>query len=92
MRFGYWLMRSQDFDAAMKHADGPARLKEILALQNIPTHFSIVSLPKGTRLRIGTANSHESYGRGLGLQVEIMKDPNPDWFKTPIPIRTRRPQ
>ncbi len=50
------------------------------AMPQAPSFASEVNLPPGTKIRIGTAASHDRWGEGNALQIEILGEPRGNWF------------
>ena len=80
MPIGRWLMRREDYDVIMKGPNPANALREYLALPTMPVAASEVRLPAGTKLRIGIASPHQKWGRGGGVQIEILDALDIDWF------------
>ncbi|HMO67341.1 MAG TPA: hypothetical protein PKE25_01530 [Novosphingobium sp.] len=65
---GSWVARAEDIKGL-----SPQQIKDKFALPELPTHVSDVSVPAGTRIRVGEAGALPGWGNGGGLQVEVME-------------------
>jgi hypothetical protein len=83
-------MRPEDFETYRNQLYAAERIRDRVAIPNEPIYFTVVNVPKGTNLRIGTANAHDTYGRGWGVQVEVMSNLSDLAFSKPRPIALRQ--
>jgi hypothetical protein len=83
---GEWLMSIEDFKALNMDVN---QLKDVFSLPSKPLRYSLVKVPKGTKVREGTAGKiwvNDAYwGHGGGKQYQIMEWDNlpikkNDWF------------
>ena len=65
--FGSWIMRAEDIQGL-----STLEIKDKFALPCEPKYICDVELPSGTKLRIGIANSVEQWGKGGGVQMDLM--------------------
>ncbi|GEM_PF-4766212 len=77
-----WIMLRSDYEAALKEG-GPAKLKEIFALDKEPAFVVPVTLPAKTRVRVGIAGPHKTHGTGGAMQYQIQSEFKEDWFGEP---------
>ena len=64
---GSWIMRAEDIQGL-----STLEIKDKFALPCEPKYICDVELPSGTKLRIGIANSVEQWGKGGGVQMDLM--------------------
>jgi len=84
---GEWIMRRSDYDAIMKHPDGPQILKDKYALPSAPKYVSTVRIPPGEKLQMGVAKGNPKWGNGGGVQFRINPQrPFKPWFSTSQPF------
>lgn len=65
---GSWVMRPEEIRGL-----SPQQIKDKFALPELPTHVSDVSVPAGTKIRVGEAGALPPWGGGGGTQVEVME-------------------
>ena len=65
--YGGWVMKSSDIEGLT-----PAQIKDKFALPSQPTMVCDVVLEKGTKLRAGICNPLEGWGKGGGLQFDLI--------------------
>ncbi|WP_157573144.1 hypothetical protein [Novosphingobium sp. AAP83] len=76
---GSWVMRKEDIEGL-----SPQQIKDKFALPDLPTQVSDVSVPAGTKLRVGEAGGLPPWGSGGGMQVEVME--RTSVFTNPRPL------
>ncbi|TGK28763.1 hypothetical protein EHQ05_07275, partial [Leptospira yasudae] len=78
---GGWLMSIEDFKKANKLGE----LRDSLALPNKPYIASLVEVPAGTKMRMGEAAGITEWGKGGGVQFQIINGSQNkdfrDWFQ-----------
>ncbi len=76
-----WIVKESEItnpDGSLMTAE---QIKDKLALPNLPTQISDVTIPKGVKLREGEASKQEGWGKGGATQYEIIKErAKPEWF------------
>ncbi len=75
-----WVMKEEDVINRT-----PKEIKDIFALPTEPTKISVVNLPRGVRIRVGSAGRNR-FGNGGGLQYEILDLLKSDWYSLPKEI------
>jgi len=65
--YGGWVMKAQDIEGL-----SPAEIQDKFALPQEPVLMCDVTLPKGTELRTGLCNPLEGWGKGGGVQFDMM--------------------
>ena len=63
----------------------PSQLKHKYALFDVPTEYSIVRPPVGTRIRRGRVAKIKDSGEGA-IQYQFLHDWQPSWFTDRRPI------
>ena len=64
---GQWLMREEDVKGLSAQ-----EIKDKYALENLPKYMCDAEVDEGTHLRMGEANAIEGWGKGKGLQFDLM--------------------
>lgn len=64
---GSWLMRADEIEGLT-----PAQIQNKFALPELPRYVSEVHVPSGTNLRIGRAAAQVGWGKGGGIQYELL--------------------
>ena len=72
---GKWMM-----DASEIKGLSAKQIQDKFALPELPTQISDVSLPTGTKIRVGVAGKVEGWGNGGGVQVEVLERLSEDIF------------
>lgn len=65
--YGGWVMKPQDIEGLT-----PEEIQDKFALPQKPIKMCDVTLPKGTNLRTGLCNPLEGWGKGGGVQFDLM--------------------
>lgn len=65
--FGGWVMKPEDIEGL-----SPEEIKDKFALPQKPLMMCDVTLPKGTHMRTGLCNPLEGWGKGGGVQFDLM--------------------
>lgn len=65
--YGGWVMKSSDIEGLT-----PEEIQDKFALPQKPIKTCDVILPKGTKMRVGFCNPLEGWGKGGGLQFDLM--------------------
>lgn len=65
--YGGWVMKSSDIEGLT-----PEEIQDKFALPQKPIKTCDVILPKGTQMRVGFCNPLEGWGKGGGLQFDLM--------------------
>jgi hypothetical protein len=73
---GYWVMAASEIEGLTG-----VQIQQKFALPFKPSHISVVDVPAGSTVRIGTAGSN-GFGSGGGMQIEIQR---PAFPKPPSP-------
>lgn len=64
----------------------PIQIRDKFALPAIPEYVTDVTLPAGTRIRVGEVNPLEGWGSGGGLQIDLMGQ-RTGIFENPRPLQ-----
>ena len=64
---GGWVMKKEDIAGLT-----PAQIKDKFALPEIPKYITDVTIPGGTKVRVGEANEVSGWGKGGGTQIDLM--------------------
>jgi hypothetical protein len=62
-----WMMRPADI-----HGLSPQQIKDKFALPDLPTMVSDVTVPAGTRVRVGEVAAQDGWGKGGATQFELL--------------------
>lgn len=65
--FGGWVMKQSDIEGLT-----PEEIQDKFALPQKPAMMCDVTLPKGTHMRTGLCNPLEGWGKGGGVQFDLM--------------------
>lgn len=65
--FGGWVMKQSDIDGLT-----PEQIQDKFALPQKPIMMCDVTVPKGTHMRTGLCNPLEGWGKGGGVQFDLM--------------------
>ncbi|WP_432719004.1 hypothetical protein [Pectinatus frisingensis] len=64
---GGWVMKKEDIAGLT-----PEQIKDRFALPGVPKYITDVTIPGGTKVRIGEANEVSGWGKGGGTQIDLM--------------------
>lgn len=80
-QYGGWLMKSEDIAGL-----SPIQIRDKFALPAIPEYVTDVTIPAGTRIRVGEVNPLEGWGSGGGIQIDLMGQ-RTGIFENPRPLQ-----